>query len=418
MSATAAFSTADPRATLGRWLIALRWAICAILAAVIATSERYLYLPVNHVGSIGALLVLAVVNVAVMRIARFRSLTALAGGVALDMVAIAAVLASTGGSANPFTALLFAYVAIAASLFPWRMAFGLAGFAAVVFGALFLLPTDPACHQAGHFESHLYGMWVAFAVVALLVAVFVARLRSTIASRERELDALRARTAEDAKFAALGTLAAGTAHELGTPLGSIAVLAERLHVASDGSTTATAQQISEQVQRCKEIVKRMHAGAQRLSVAGGAELRAVVPRAISEWQAAHPNARVTLKHVGDATIPLSNEDVHAALNVLLDNALYATERGEHDAAIVVEAGADPSGAFVAVTDAGEGVPASHRERLGEPFFSTKEPGEGMGLGLYVVRSLLAQVGGRLEVIPGSVTGTCVRLMFPRALAAG
>jgi two-component system sensor histidine kinase RegB len=80
----------------------------------------------------------------------------------------------------------------------------------------------------------------------------------------------------------------------------------------------------------------------------------------------------------------------------------------------VHVGEEEGATVVAVEDAGAGVPDAVRGRAGEPFLTTKEPGKGMGLGLYFVRSLVEQVGGRLEMATRSPHGTRVALRLGRS----
>src|SRR6185369_11708774 len=127
----------------------------------------------------------------------------------------------------------------------------------------------------------------------------------------------------------------------------------------------------------------------------------------------HPEAAVTLSEsldpAGATRVELSFGDVEAALCALLDNALHATRSARSDEAIVVEIARDGGAVLVRVEDAGTGVAPHLAGRLGEPFLTTKEPGEGMGLGLYLIRTLLAQVGGRIEVAERAPRGTRITL---------
>ncbi|KYF99363.1 hypothetical protein BE18_49485 [Sorangium cellulosum] len=109
-------------------------------------------------------------------------------------------------------------------------------------------------------------------------------------------------------------------------------------------------------------------------------------------------------------MPLDAADIEAALFALLDNALAAL--GPSPAAagpIVVTVGDEGGAPVISVEDGGVGVPAGLTGRLGEPFVTTKAPGEGMGLGLYLVRTLIEQVGGRLTVSARQPAGTRVAL---------
>jgi two-component system sensor histidine kinase RegB len=246
-------------------------------------------------------------------------------------------------------------------------------------------------------------MWVAFAFAAALVVTFLTRVR-------RALDVLERRAEESAKFAALGTLAAGAAHELATPLGTISILAAELATEGrHGDLREAATAIGAQVERCRAVLRRMHPGAEKPGRTGDAILGASVTTAVDSWRAAHPSASVIVECSDDVVVPLSPNDLEAALSVLLDNALFAIEKSGGDSPIVVTAQREADGARMTVTDCGAGVPAELSNRIGEPFLTTKEPGEGMGLGLYLLRTLLEEVGGRLEIEENVPHGTRVSL---------
>ncbi|MBL8742406.1 MAG: HAMP domain-containing histidine kinase [Myxococcales bacterium] len=346
----------------------------------------------------------------------------LVSNVAFDIIAIAAVLAASGGAANPFSAILLVYVALAASMLPALPTFFLTALAACTFGALFLVPSKPSCHvdtSPAAFDNHLYGMWGAFAVGAALVAFFLTRVRRALKERDEALEALRLRAEQSAKLTALGTLAAGTAHELGTPLGTMCVLAREIEgdTLSTDEAKARARTIIEQVDRCREVISRMRAGGSKLGVETDADLEVTVPAAVATWRAAHPDASVEIRRLEAASVMLSRSDVEAALAVLLDNAYAATVAGAarpSDASaktIVVEAGSERGCSFVSVEDSGAGISPEAEGRVGEPFFTTKPHGEGMGLGLYVVRTLLEPIGGKLEIVRREPHGTRVSIHF-------
>jgi len=408
----------DTSPILVRWLVGLRWAVFVLLGATLPLGERFLDFQVRYSVALPVIALVVAFNWAMRRrLAAARVTTReVALGVAVDLVAIGALLAASGGAANPFSAVFFVHVALAASLLPARTTFALAALAACLFAALFALPSSATCpgHPAdGTFSTHLYGMWAAFVIASGLVAYFLTRVRGALDERGREIARLRRRAEEVNRFAALGTLAAGTAHELATPLGTIAVLAGEIGGAPAPEATAHAAAITAQVARCRDILTRMQAGvaAPRGSVRTAAA--AAVEAAVGTWQAAHPDARVTLAaSVGEeATVPLSAGEIEAALGALLDNALHATGAGAAAGPIAVAVASERGAVVVRVEDAGSGIAPHLAQRLGEPFLTTKQPGEGMGLGLYLVRTLLAHAGGGLEVTPGDPRGTRVTLRF-------
>lgn len=400
------------------WLARLRWAVALSLAASLPVGIHYLGLPVDWHIALPALVALVLLDFGFSHAlrrgwvvsARFAAIS-----VAVDLVLLATVLSAAGAAANPFSALLLVYVALAASLFEIGVTLSLALLSALAFGALFLVP-GPSCHPPTDpaFSSHLYGMWGAFALAATLVALFSTQARRALAERERELAELRRRAEESSRFAAIGALAAGAAHELGTPLGTISVIASEL--ARDelerSEIGEQAQEIVRQVQRCREVLRRMRPSAQRSAVVPAeVELNAEVARSIEAWRHAHPEAVVEHRAGAPARLAIGDEDLHASLGVLLDNALDASRATGALRPIVVSSGLSEGEALVVVEDEGTGVDAAIAGRLGEPFSSTKEPGEGMGLGLYLVRSLLEHVGGRLEIEPRERAGTRVRMSF-------
>jgi two-component system sensor histidine kinase RegB len=406
----------DTTRILLRWLVGLRWAVFLLLGATLPIGERFLDFHVRYAVAVPVMVLVVTFNAATQRRLTAARLTPgdVALGVAVDLVAIGALLAASGGAANPLSAVFFVHVALAASLLPARTTFALSALAACLFASLFALPSGACCpsHPAnGAFSKHLYAMWGAFVIASGLVAYFLTRVRHALDERGREIGRLRRRAEEVDRFAALGTLAAGTAHELATPLGTIAVLAGEIGGAPATEASAHAASIAAQVARCRDILTRMQAGVAAPRPAARAAAAPAVEAAVDAWRRAHPGAVVTLSTELDAgaTVPLSTGEIEAALGAILDNALHAT--GAAGAPIAVAATRERGAVVVRVEDGGAGVAPHLLHRLGEPFLTTKEPGEGMGLGLYLVRTLLAHVGGALEVAPADPRGTRVTLRF-------
>lgn len=397
---------------MGDLISRVRWVVIALLAASLPASDQLLALPVSYGVALAAIAALTLQNLAIARRAPLTD-PVLAATVAADMAVIAVVLGASGGPANPMSALLLVYVALAAAMFGAKAAFALAAFAACTFGALFLLPESASCHvavadESSAFSRHLYGMWASFALVAALVAAFVVEVRRAFRARDAELEQLRATSEAGARFAAIGTLAAGVAHELGTPLATIQVLAADLAAPADAR-----RRILDQVERCRSVLRRLHpstAGDETCSAP--VDLAQSVRSGVDAWRAGHPNASVVLEALSECRVGLGRDDVEAAVQVLLDNAHHATHAAGGAGPIVVSTGVDQERrAYLQVDDEGIGIDPSIERRLGEPFLSTKAPGEGMGLGIYLVRTLLAQLGGHVDVIPRQPRGTRVRIYF-------
>jgi two-component system sensor histidine kinase RegB len=269
---------------------------------------------------------------------------------------------------------------------------------------------------------HLQGMWVAFGIAAAFIVYFVSRVTRDLAAREGELAAVRAAASRNEKLAALATLAAGAAHELATPLSTIAIAAKDLERSllvdpeRAGASLEDAKLIRDEVARCRRILQQMsvEAGQTAGESAVATSPEAIVALAL-EGLPAGANIERMLEHdARDVRLWLPEQGVALALRGILKNALEAVAAREDAASrgVVLRVMQRDGGCVIEVHDDGPGMPQSVLARVGEPFFTTKEPGSGMGLGVFVARALCEQIGGRLDIesVPGR--GTTVRMHLP------
>jgi two-component system sensor histidine kinase RegB len=263
-------------------------------------------------------------------------------------------------------------------------------------------------------DLHLRGMWVAFAVAAAFIVYFLHRVTRALANRESELRRAQAVAARSERLAAMATLAAGAAHELATPLSTIAVIAKELERSAapiDDALLADAKLIREQVNRCRDILGQMAGGAgQPLGeVAEASSAEAVVRAAVTGLQ--RPD-RVRIDWAGDARTRELVVPVRAtaqALRNVLKNGLDASEEHQ-DVLLTVSYASDAL--RLDVKDAGMGMTPEVLARVSEPFFTTKEPGSGMGLGLFLTRSVIELLGGSVDIESQVGQGTRVRVTLP------
>jgi two-component system, sensor histidine kinase RegB len=343
---------------------------------------------------------------------------------ALDVVLLTVLLDLSGGPFNPFSALYLVHIALAAVVLRAGWTWALAVLAIACFGALFVDSLwFPGEGEGGHAQHHIHdvrmhleGMWVAFAVAAGFIVYFVQRVTRALAAREAELVAARAASARHEKLTALATLAAGAAHELSTPLSTIAVAARELerHLSRTepgASSLEDARLIREQVARCRDILTQMASGAGAWQ---GESIVELAPAALVEeaLEGLPGRERVRVEVDGRAREERELVPAHAfarAIRGVVKNALQASSP---EVEVRLGLAREAEGWRLSVEDAGEGMPTEVLARAGEPFFTTKAPGEGMGLGLFLTRAVLDQLGGRLVLDSTQGRGTTVVLTWP------
>src|SRR5439155_5442889 len=178
-------------------------------------------------------------------------------------------------------------------ILPARWSIGLALASVIAFSALQIIPSHEIALEAEAPLLHLRGRWIAFVVAAAFISTFSLRMSESLRRRGEELDRARSDAEAAERLAALGTLAAGTAHELNTPLATIAIIAGELAAQLDGERRAEAEQIRNQVRRCKEIITGMLAprGGADLEEAKEFEVAPVLEAAVRRWQEGRPGPK-------------------------------------------------------------------------------------------------------------------------------
>ena len=234
------------------------------------------------------------------------------------------------------------------------------------------------------------------------------------------------RMQQAARLADIGQLAAGVAHEINTPLASIALRAESLlKAASDPQLLASdafknfpryLKTIDEEIFRCKKIIGALL----EFSRVRRPETRLIDLNALAEKATDLVGHQMKLKQVTlalelDRGLPHIRADdgqLRQALIALLMNALDATRPGGH---VSVQTGREgPDAVVLTVADDGVGIPAEHRDKIFSPFFTSKPVGQGTGLGLAICHGIVASHGGEIRVDSEIGKGTRLSLVLPVA----
>lgn len=337
---------------------------------------------------------------------------------AADLSALTVLIYFSGGSVNPFISLFLLPIVFAAAALPMRASVGIAIAAVTCYTLLmfFNVPIGGAqAHAHGHaIELHLWGMWYGFVLSAGCIAYFVARIATTLRAHDRALARARERALEAERVVALGTLAAGTAHELGTPLATMAILAKDLDtdLAGQPALHASIVTLREQIARCKESLARLATDAGELPADSGrpANADAFLGGLLADWRSQQADLDVTIAVDGPRPAPriLADRTLQQALLNVLNNAADASSRH-----VEARGAWDAHAMWLEVRDDGPGIANAVREQVGRGIVSTK--GErGLGIGLYLAHSVLTRLGGRVEFSTPPGGGTVVHVEIPLA----
>jgi two-component system sensor histidine kinase RegB len=340
---------------------------------------------------------------------------ALLGHLALDVVALTAFFALAGGETNPFTILYVIHVAMGAVILEGRLAAALSALVLLCYCLIlaFHLPLLLDRQPIPVAIVERVGQLVAFAIAVVSVASFVVGLARSMRDHKQRLLEARMRTARFDRLRAVGTLAAGAAHEINTPLGTIGLRIRRIgRRYSDGPTTDDLAVIATQLGRCKRVVEQLLVGAGDPS-ASSIEPRRVgemVREAVALWRKGASVGLDLRDESNDVEIEVPVIAFGQALINLLENAREAQEEIGAPSAIELVVSEESGLAVVTVSDRGVGLPPES-EHMGDPFFTTKDTGT--GLGVFVARALADGAGGGLSYAQRpDGRGTVARWWFP------
>lgn len=327
-----------------------------------------------------------------------------------DLVQLAALLYLTGGLHNPFAILILAPVTVSATVLSRASTIALSALAlaALVFLALAHLPLpwpDGSLEVAPLF---VVGLGIALAVSTVFVATYVFSVAEEARRMSDALAATQVALDREQRLSALGSLAAAAAHELGSPLSTIAVIAKEFarDLPADSPLRADAELLISQSARCRDILAGL---AARPETDGGTPYtRLALPALVEAAAAPHRSDRVELA-LDAAPLPGSNQPpptlarspsfLHGLGNLIQNAVQFA------HAEVQVVVRWDGSHIVVTILDDGPGFDAGLLEQLGEPYLSGRRggragdaegDGEHMGLGVFIAQNLLERTGATLR----------------------
>ncbi len=368
--------------------------------------------------------------------------------ICIDVLSIAALLYLTGGASNPITWVFLMPLIITAIMLPqeyaWYMVILTTSMYTILIAYNIPLPSiephmpDPgmfhsnlalandetmrrvhAINDRNYYNLHMFGMWFGFVFSAGLVAFFVAELAKLLKNRERSLAEARENALRDERVVALGTLAASAAHDMGTPLGIIAIVVHELMqdypVGQFPEFNEKMEILENQVSRCKEALSLMSASAGEMRAESGNVMLVTdyIDNVLYQWRSHKPTAK--LQFVIDPNIAVDAQIIaertltHALINIL-NNAVEAT-----DPAMGIEFHVSCSidELTLAIRDFGSGFPAELFGIVGKQPLTSKN--KGLGVGLFLAYSTIHRLNGEIELKNMETGGASVEIRLPLLL---
>jgi two-component system sensor histidine kinase RegB len=400
-------------------LIQLRWIAVVGQITTIATASILLGVQLPMPAMLNVLACLIAFNVA--SILRWQenqvvSNSELLLALTVDVASLTAQLYLSGGATNPFVFLYLLHVILGAVLLEtwstWTIVIvtGMCIAGLALFSEPLPLPQD---HALGIFSLYVQGMLICFILDAALLVVFITRITQNMRSSAAKLADLRQRAAEEEHIVRMGLLASGAAHELGTPLATLAViLGDWKRMPEFKGNPELLEEIGEmqtQLKRCKSIVSGilLSAGETRGESSAATTINTFLEEVVAEWRVGRPVVEFEFENrIGPDHPVVSDSTLKQMICNVLDNALEASP-----AWLRMETSVERDTLVLQVTDKGAGFDPAILAQFGKPYNSSKgRPGG--GLGLFLVVNVARTLGGEVEATNLPQGGAKVRLTLP------
>ncbi len=421
------FALAAPHQNLGR-LVAIRFIVLTGQFLVSVYCYVWLNLSINYAAISAILLALTVLNILThWRVKKTWPITDLEflSHLLLDILGLSLLLYLTGGANNPFVSYYLVPITISAALLPWRYTWitstlSLGCYTLLLYFYFPLAELNPA-HGLVHstpvakqtINLHISGMWLNFTVSAVLITYFVVRMAQALRDQREDLNAVREEQLRDEQILAVATLAAGTAHELGTPLSTMAVLLKELENDNPNGAELLGDisLLQQQVALCKKTLGKLTSTAdnQHITQLKPILLDEFLNQIIEHWKLLRPQVQLQLTPAETSGPPLVELDttVEQAIMNLLNNAADASPER-----IMLSFSWTNADWTLVIRDFGPGIPLEVAEYLGQAFVTTK--GKGLGIGLMLTHASIARLKGTVKMYNHPDGGTMTELQLPLA----
>ncbi len=400
------------------WLVWLRWVSIIGQLAIAAIATTFLNLDLPFLPFLVSSLTIIISNSFLhWHVKKVETLPTYVLGpvLVLDTLILTYLLYWTGGPMNPFSILYLVHITLAAVVLGTTWTWGLTLLSSLCFFVLFYksIPIQfiNQSQHHDHFSFHLDGMLGAFVTCAVLIAYFLTKVTKELHYKDQALLKLERERLKEEKLVSIATLAAGAAHELSTPLSTIAVAAGDLHFSTNKEMLQESSLvIQKEVKRCSGIIQKMREGA-----SDHHKLEEITIELILENINCNvgPNiwSRLLIhQEIDSVSLFLPTTGLIQSLGSLIKNAYDASDNLSKIKLVCSENNDTIS---FSVSDTGRGITSDKMNLIKDPFYTSKEPGKGMGLGLFLVDRFVSKHHGKLEITSEIEIGTTVTLSLPK-----
>ncbi|WP_293264495.1 ATP-binding protein [Neptunomonas sp.] len=339
-----------------------------------------------------------------------------------DAIIYGFILYQSGGGSNPFIFMLLIPLIITVTTLSNRYILMMAITVTAIYGFLlvYYVPVVTASSEHLHslmslFNFHMLGMWLNFILTVIVITYFIVRINRALQRQQQSLIEEREAKVHHQQILALGTMAAGTAHELGTPLSTMSVILHEMQ--TDTSLSDEHKEdidiLQQQVQTCADKLQHM---ARSVAEEKDSEKTSLATELLSEiieqWNITRPEVTYSVTIQEDLPPDLRNTTAlrQAILN-LLNNAADACPEN-----IEISLSWDLGAIWLTIRDYGAGLSAEQANTLGKPFISTK--GKGLGIGLFLTSTTLAHYDGDVKLYAAQGKGTITEVRLSRRSVHG
>ncbi|MFK7159910.1 ATP-binding protein [Marinospirillum sp. MEB164] len=333
----------------------------------------------------------------------------------LDVLGLSVLFYFTGGATNPFISYFLVPLTISAATLPWHFSWILASVILINYTLLmffnFPVPQFIETHHSS-LNLHIVGMWANFILSTGLITVFVYKMAQSLRQRDADLSDTREKSLRDEQILAVATQAAGTAHELGTPLSTMAVMLKELShdYPDDAQLQADLALLRQQVDTCKVTLQSLvsNADQSRLLNPERKAVRVFLKAVLEYWEVLRPDVCYQIHWPTSAAEEawiLADITLQQALINLLNNAADASSE-----AVSIHIDWNQDELHLDLLDQGPGIPLDLAEKLGQTFISTKS--KGLGLGLFLTHATINRLGGTVRLYNHQQGGTLTEVRIP------